>query len=106
MLKPKAGGLALALNILGNKIDALVDMTIVYPEGAPEYSDFWLGNISHIAVDLRKIDIPDWVLTGNYEDDPVFRERFQQWVDQIWREKDQLITLMKSKYNTTTATMK
>lgn len=106
MLKPKAGGLALALNILGNKIDALVDMTIVYPEGAPEYSDFWLGNVSHIAVDLRKIDIPDWVLAGNYEDDPAFRERFQQWVDQIWQEKDQLITLMKSKYTTTMATMK
>ena len=106
MLKPKAGGLALALNILGNKIDALVDMTIVYPEGAPEYSDFWFGNVSHIAVDLRKIDIPDWVLTGNYEDDPAFRERFQQWVDQIWQEKDQLITLMKSKYTTTMATMK
>ena len=40
LLKPKAGGLALALNILGDKIDALVDMTIVYPDGAPGYSDF------------------------------------------------------------------
>jgi 1-acyl-sn-glycerol-3-phosphate acyltransferase len=43
LLKPKAGGLALALSILGNDIDALVDMTIVYPDGAPGYSEFWLG---------------------------------------------------------------
>ncbi|QNH50527.1 acyltransferase [Acinetobacter venetianus] len=99
LLKPKAGGLALALNILGDKIDSLVDMTIVYPNGAPGYGDFWLGGVSDIAVDLRKIDIPDWVLGGNYEDDPVYRERFQKWVDQIWTEKDQLITRMKSRYN-------
>ncbi|MDH1857628.1 acyltransferase [Acinetobacter junii] len=99
LLKPKAGGLALALNILGDKIDALVDMTIVYPEGAPGYGDFWLGDVSSIAVDLRKIEIPDWVLGGNYEDDAVYRERFQKWVDQIWTEKDQLISQLKSRYN-------
>ena len=62
LLKPKAGGLALALNILGDKIDALVDMTIVYPDGVPGYGDFWLGDVSKIAVNLRKIEIPDWVL--------------------------------------------
>lgn len=57
MLKPKAGGLALALNILGDKIDALVDMTIVYPDGVPGYGKFWLGEVPRIAVNLRKIDI-------------------------------------------------
>ena len=54
--------MALALNILGDKIDALVDMTIVYPDGVPGYGDFWLGDVSKIAVNLRKIEIPDWVL--------------------------------------------
>ena len=87
LLKPKAGGLALALNILGDKIDALVDMTIVYPDGVPGYGDFWLGDVSKIAVNLRKIEIPDWVLGGNYEDDQVYRERFQQWVHELWTEK-------------------
>ncbi len=95
LLKPKAGGLALALNILGDKIDALVDMTIVYPDGAPDYGDFWLGEVNRIAVNLRKIDIPDWVLGGNYEDDAEYRERFQQWVHELWTEKDQLIERMK-----------
>ena len=98
LLKPKAGGLALALGILGDQIDAFVDMTIVYPEGAPDFGDFWLGDVSRIAVDLRKIEIPAWVMGGNYEDDPVYRERFQHWVDQIWTEKDQLITQLKAKY--------
>ncbi|QLB60214.1 acyltransferase [Acinetobacter indicus] len=98
LLKPKAGGLALALNILGNEIDALVDMTIVYPNGAPGYGEFWLGEVPRIAVNLRKIDIPDWVLGGDYEKDAAYRERFQDWVHQLWTEKDQLIHEMKQKF--------
>lgn len=98
LLKPKAGGLALALDILGNKIDALVDMTIVYPDGAPGYGEFWLGEVPRIAVNMRKIEIPDWVLGGNYEDDAEYRENFQKWVDDLWAEKDQLISQMKKKY--------
>ncbi|WP_180058739.1 acyltransferase [Acinetobacter sp. YH12227] len=98
LLKPKAGGLALALNILGDQIDALVDMTIIYPNGAPGYGEFWLGDVPRIAVDLRKIEIPEWVLGGNYEDDAEFREKFQNWVDQLWTEKDQLIDRLKAQY--------
>ena len=98
LLKPKAGGLALALNILGDQIDALVDMTIVYPDGVPGYSEFWLGEVPRIAVNLRKIHIPDWILGGNYEDDAEYRERFQQWVHELWLEKDQLIESMQQKF--------
>jgi len=98
LLKPKAGGLALALSILGDKIDALVDMTIVYPDGAPGYGEFWLGEVPRIAVNLRKIEVPAWVLEGNYDEDAVFREKFQIWVDGLWAEKDQLIGKMKSQY--------
>lgn len=98
LLKPKAGGLALALSILGDQIDALVDMTIVYPDGAPGYGEFWLGEVPRIAVNMRKIEIPDWVPGGNYEDDAEYRQRFQNWVDELWAEKDQLINTMKEKY--------
>ena len=98
LLKAKAGGLALALNILGDQIDALVDMTIVYPDGAPGYGEFWLGDVNRIAVHLRKIEIPAWVLEGSYEDDPQYRHDFQQWVDDLWQEKDQLIQSIQQKY--------
>ena len=98
LLKPKAGGLALALNILEDNIDALVDMTIVYPDGVPGYGDFWLGDVSRIAVNLRKIEIPAWVKGGNYEEDEEYRKRFQAWVHQIWTEKDQLIESIQHKY--------
>ncbi|MCX0340098.1 acyltransferase [Acinetobacter radioresistens] len=98
LLKPKAGGLALALNILEDNIDALVDMTIVYPDGVPGYGDFWLGDVSRIAVNLRKIEIPAWIKGGNYEEDEEYRKRFQAWVHQIWTEKDQLMESIQQKY--------
>lgn len=100
LLKPKAGGLALALNILGEQIDALVDMTIVYPDGVPGYGEFWLGEVPQVVVDLHKIDLPEWLLAGNYEDDEAYREKFQHWVDQIWQEKDQRISRIKQQFST------
>ena len=103
LLKPKAGGLALALSILADDIDYLVDMTIVYPDHVPDYGDFWLGGIKRIAVDLRKIDIPKWVKAGDYQEDEAFRQKFQQWVDQIWAEKDQRITNILAQYQTAQA---
>ena len=95
LLKPKAGGLALALNILGEQIDALVDMTIVYPDGVPGYGEFWLGEVPRVIVDMRKIELPEWINSGSYEDDADYREKFQQWVDQLWQEKDELISRLK-----------
>lgn len=95
LLKPKAGGLALALKILGQEIDALVDMTIVYDGEVPEYSEFWLGDVGQIAVNLRKIELPSWILEGDYENDRDYRVQFHQWLQQIWREKDELIGQMK-----------
>ena len=76
-------------------------MTIVYPNGAPGYGEFWLGEVPRIAVDLRKIEIPAWVHGGNYEDDAEFREKFQDWVDELWSEKDRLIEQLKAKYTVT-----
>lgn len=98
LLKPKAGGLALALSILGEHIDGVIDMTIVYPDGVAGYGEFWLGDVPKIIVDLRKVDLPTWINQGNYEDDEHYRQQFQAWVDGVWQQKDQLIQQIKQDY--------
>jgi hypothetical protein len=45
LLKPKAGGIALALNVMGDRFRAILDVTIVYPEGAPRFWDFLCGRM-------------------------------------------------------------
>ena len=91
LLKPKAGGMALSLSALGEKINSLLDVTIVYPEGARGFWDFLAGRVHSVIVEVRSLTIPHEFYSGSYEDDPVFRKRFQDWIAQLWTEKDRRI---------------
>ena len=91
LLRPKSGGLALALNVLGEKFNSLLDITIVYPDGIPGFGDFLCGRVKRITVRMRTLEIPKELLHGNYEEDPAFRDAMHQWVQNLWREKDKQI---------------
>jgi len=91
LLHPKSGGLALALNVLGEKFNSLLDITIVYPDGIPGFGDFLCGRVKKIIVRMRTIEIPKQLLQGDYEGDPAFRDAMHQWVQKLWQEKDQQI---------------
>ena len=98
LLKPRAGGLSLAINALGSEIDGLLDMTIVYPDGVPTYSDLWKGNIKRLGVDVRYLDIPAELFAGikrgGYENDEQVKAQMFAWIEQVWRDKDQRISAM------------
>ena len=49
LLKPKGGALALALNVLGEKFRALLDVTLVYPDGTPSYWDLACGRSGRVG---------------------------------------------------------
>lgn len=91
LLKPKAGALALALNAMGGRFRSLVDATIVYPEGAPTFWQFLCGKVPRVVVRVRQLPIPADFSTQDYTNDPEFRMRFQQWLGQLWEEKDRQI---------------
>jgi 1-acyl-sn-glycerol-3-phosphate acyltransferase len=88
LLKPKAGGIALALNAMGDKFQAILDVTIVYPDGAPTFTDFIFGKMHRVIVRVRIVPLPQNLLSGDYGQDPAFRAAFAQWVHQLWQEKD------------------
>ena len=92
LLKPKAGGMALALNAMGDKFQAILDVTIAYPDGAPTFADFLSGKMRRVVVRVRSLPVPQHLLHGDYGQDAAFREAFSQWVQQLWRDKDDLIT--------------
>ena len=91
LLKPKVGGLATALSAMGERFDALLDVTIVYPEGVPSFWDFLSGKVKQVVVRVRELEIPKDLLGGDYEGDPAFRARMQAWLHEIWTEKDHKI---------------
>lgn len=91
LLKPRAGGLAFALSAMGDKLSSLLDVTIVYPEGARSLWEFMAGQVHHVIVEVRSLSVPAELCDGDYESDPAFRERVQEWVAQLWAEKDRRI---------------
>ncbi len=96
LLRPKAGGLALALDVLGEKFHSLLDMTIVYPDGVPTFWEFLCGKVKRIVVRIKTIEIPQQLMHGDYEGDPVFRDAMHKWVQQLWLEKDRQIETLLS----------
>lgn len=98
LLKPKAGGVALALNAMGDKFQSILDVTIVYPDGIPGFWTFLCGRMRRVIVRVRSIPIPPELLAGDYGNDPAFREAFSTWVQQLWQDKDaQIEALLKNR---------
>ncbi len=88
LLKPKSGGIALAIQALGDKFHSLLNVTIVYPDGIPTFWDFMQGKMKRVVVRMQQLEIPPHFLAGDYDNDPAFRSEFHAWVQQLWAEKD------------------
>jgi 1-acyl-sn-glycerol-3-phosphate acyltransferase len=95
LLKPRAGAMALALSVLGERFRSFVDVTIVYPHGAPSFWEFLCGRMPKVIVRVRRLAIPPEFCTGDYATEPRFRKTVQRWQQAQWREKDaQIDTLL------------
>ena len=95
LLKPRAGGLALALNAMGDKFQAILDVTIFYPDGRPSFWDFLQGKVRRIMVRVRQLPIPEELAHADYSNDATVRCAYQAWIQQIWHEKDTVIRALK-----------
>ena len=88
LLAPRAGGVALALSTMGSMFDAVLDVTIIYPQATPAFWDMMCGDFEAVIVDIRRRPVERWLYEGNYEADRDFRRRFHQWLAGLWEEKD------------------
>jgi len=101
LLRPKAGGVAFVLNAMGDALHAILDVTIVYPNGPCTTMDLLAGRVRDIRVHVRELPINNG-LRGDYESDAAFRERFQTWVNTLWADKDAQIERMLGSLDSTT----
>jgi 1-acyl-sn-glycerol-3-phosphate acyltransferase len=91
LLKPKIGGLGIALATMGEQFEALLDVTIVYPHGTPRFWDLLCGRIDAVTVRVQQREIPPDVLGSDPIGDKAYRQRISAWTEQQWSEKDRLI---------------
>lgn len=88
LLPPKAGGVAFVLQAMGDSLQALVDISLVYPAGRPSLYDLLAGRIPEVRLSARQRELPKELLGRDYQEDADFRERFQAWLNALWGEKD------------------
>lgn len=89
LLRPKSGGIAFAVQIMGQQVKRVLDVTVVYPEGKiPGFWELLSGQVSTVIVDIRQLELEECLLEGNYEEDLEFRKHFHQWVAALWQHKD------------------
>lgn len=98
LLRPKAAGLALAVQALGDKFSSLLSVTILYPDGIPTYWEFLCDRVPRIVVRTSRVPIPADLLSGDYEGDAEYRSRFQRFVNDHWADKDALLAELSANY--------
>lgn len=96
LLKPKAGGVAFTLATLGPQLDALLDVTLVYPgQRAPGFWKLISGQVPKVIMDIRTRELDPALWAGDYLGDAEFRQYVQAWVSQSWQDKDTRIAELK-----------
>ena len=96
LLKPKAGGAAFVLGSMGQQMNTMLDITIVYAESKHEIWDLVCGRVNTVIVDIKKVDIPSEFIGKDYGNDAEFKANFQEWLNTLWRKKDAFIDKIKA----------
>lgn len=90
LLRPRIGGIGYVVATIGEQLNDMFDVTIVY-RGGPSLWDFASGRMTEIVVDVRDIPVrPEFFDSAIVEPGPK-RDAFKAWVSGIWAEKDEVI---------------
>jgi 1-acyl-sn-glycerol-3-phosphate acyltransferase len=95
LLKPKIGALAIALSGM-HQVETLVDFTVVYSSQKRSTWDFLCGDLSKAKVIAKTYSLPDELKNRSFKDEDDYRIKFQKFIDEIWSEKQKMITNLKS----------
>ncbi|WP_417786613.1 acyltransferase [Stutzerimonas xanthomarina] len=88
LLKPRAGGIAFVIDAMGEQLTSLINVTIHYPGGNPSFWDLLSGRIGQVVMRIDSQLIPAEFLHRSYDQDEAYRLSFQEWVNELWSNKD------------------
>ncbi len=86
LLRPRAGGLGIALEHLGTRLDGVVDVTIGYSDPQMTYLDYLGATRSTARARVELLAPPE--LPGRGDAD---RQVLQEWLNARWQVKDALL---------------
>ena len=86
LLKPKSGGVGMALETMGDMFTQVLDVTIAYPNGVPTFGDVLAGRLSEVVVQVQQLPVPHNLRPA--PDQPISPMGLQRWIQRIWKAKD------------------
>lgn len=87
LLHPKTAGISVVLNELNTLLSGIVNVTIIYPNSPITIWRCLCGDLTKIRVRYELLPISSDLL-GDYYKDRQYRQRIQQWINEIWKRKD------------------
>jgi hypothetical protein len=94
LLKPKAGGIGFVISSMNQRIQHVLDITIIYPENQNSLWKFVCRRVDSVKIHVRKLPIPSTFLISPPDNDST-KHAFREWLNQQWLEKDALISALK-----------
>ena len=89
LLRPKVGGIEYVIKDMDDYLHKLIDVTIIYPSGAPTFWEFLTGRCKSVEFIVKQHDIPIETLGNNNHES---RAALASWIKTLWLAKDRLIT--------------
>ena len=90
-LTPKIGALAIALKGMP-QVNELIDFTVIYSTDKRSTWDFLCGEMSQAKVYAKAHQIPETLKGKNFDQEEEYRREFKNFIEKIWKEKQELYT--------------
>ena len=86
LLNPKLGGVSYVVSALSDRMDAVLDVTLIYPDGVPTFWSLLQGECPGVDVIVERRPLPEAVHAADTPE--AAREALRPWVEDLWRAKD------------------
>ncbi|KEI34860.1 1-acyl-sn-glycerol-3-phosphate acyltransferase [Francisella sp. W12-1067] len=90
LLNPKAGGAAVILRSLSDRVKGILNTTIVYDDPNQTLWDFMIRKTKKITVKVDFIPLSD-IPIGDYFNNNEDKQAFQDWLNNLWFQNDKYI---------------
>jgi len=91
LLKPKSGGAAMVLDALSERLDQIIDVTLVYEEKTPSFMEFLMGHKARIVVNVDTISVSEVKASTMDSEENVNNRKTHAFLNERWLRKDRII---------------
>ncbi|MGQ8366600.1 acyltransferase [Glaciecola sp. 1036] len=95
LLRPKAGGIAFTLAVMGELFSNILDITLAYPKSTHPMMDMLAGRMTKIVIDVRTLPVTNDII-GDYFENEHFQNKFQDWLNRLWTKKNERMKMWMS----------